>query len=249
MDAIDHKLHKALMARWAAVYGCATELGNSVDIRPSDSYAVIQHESTKDARADFRIKPVVFTLPELADLTSKDFYIVVEGLISLDKQAFRDSEVVRTLSFSTHVAYFRYTKEGFQHMYGAHYDFAQNEIGHPVFHVQLKSFANLFAAVNEQYGQTFEVAEDCMRGIPKRMRIPCAQMDAFSLFSQLIADHLLWKNSSTEELERFIHLIQDQRSLQGAAFQITRLQEEAAIRCYRGIHWYPSRDNTLAAIV
>jgi hypothetical protein len=249
MDAIDHKLHKALMARWAAVCGCATELGNSVDIRPSDGYAVVQHEATRDGRAEFCIKPVVFTLPELADLTNKDFYIVVEGLISLDRQAFKDSGVVRTLSFSTHVAYFRYTKEGFQHMYGAHYDFALSEVGHPVFHVQLKSFAPLFAAVNEQYGQSFEVADDCMRGIPKRMRIPCAQMDAFSLCSQLIADHLLWKNSSPEELERFAHLLQDQRNLHGAAFQVARLQEEAAINCYRGIHWYPGTDNAAVARV
>jgi hypothetical protein len=249
MDAIDHKLHKALIARWAAVCGCATELGNSAEIRPSDGYAVIQHETTNGARAEFRIKPVVFTLPELADLTNKDFYIVVEGLICLDRQAFKDSGVVRTLSFATHVAYFRYTKEGIQHMYGAHYDFAPNEVGHPIFHVQLKSFASLFAVVNEQYGQSFEIADDCMRGIPKRMRIPCAQMDAFSLCSQLIADHLLWKNSSPEELERFAHLLQDQRSLHGAAFQVARLQEAAAIKCYRGIHWYPTSDNPVAATV
>jgi hypothetical protein len=248
MDAIDHKLHKALMARWTAVYGCATELGNSVDIRPSDSYAVIQYESSRDGQTDFRVKPVVFTLPELADLTNKDFYIVVEGLIALDKQAFKDSGVVRTLSFSTHVAYFRYTNEGFQHMYGAHYDFAPDEVGHPVFHVQLKSFVTLFAAVNEEYGQTFQIADDCMRGVPKRMRIPCAQMDAFSLFLQLIVDHLLWKNSSAEELERFVRLLHDQRNLRGAAFQVARLQEEAAIKCYRGIHWYPNKDNVAAAI-
>jgi hypothetical protein len=62
----------------------------------------------------------------------------------------------------------------------------------------MRSFSTFSTHVHEQYGIEGGVS-DCLAGVLKTVRLPTAQMDMFSLFLQLCADHLLYSGSGKEE--------------------------------------------------
>jgi len=49
---------------------------------------------------------------------------VATGRIYLDENALNPPGTLKTVSFATEVGYFRKTRRGLEHVYGAHYDFA-----------------------------------------------------------------------------------------------------------------------------
>jgi hypothetical protein len=123
-------------------------------------------------------------------------------------------------------------------VFGAHYDFALNEIGHPVFQGQMRSFAEFGAHIREHYGINDPV-EDVVRGVLNRVRVPTAQMDVFSLVIQICADHLLYKEAGPEETDAFKALLRKSKFCKGAGFQVPSLTSDDARTCYRARHWYP----------
>jgi hypothetical protein len=167
-----------------------------------------------------------------------DLVVVLEGSFAFSRESFKEQGLLRTAGFVSHVGYFRRKADRLVHVFGAHYDFSEREVGHPTFHVQMKSFLGLAAHVREQY--TVPAAdEDLVKGVLKTVRVPTAQMDPFSLVLQLCADHLVHKDSSEEEKAAFNSLVEKSAFWQGAAYRIARLTNPSAVQCYRAMHWYP----------
>ncbi|WP_155888340.1 hypothetical protein [Cupriavidus sp. WS] len=230
---------KHLIEQWNEVTGALPKLNSVAEVRPDSGENVITPAANSaEGVITFELKPVVFNLPERADAVSSDLYIVVAGRLGIQADSLASGRVLLTHDFSTKAAYFRRSKGALVHVYGAHYDFALSELGHPTFHMQLRSFAELAPYVTEHYRVDCEV-KDCFDGVLRNVRLPCAQMDFFSFFTQLCADHLLFKDSGREERAAFNHLLKKGAFLKGAGARSGRLVEEAAQTCYRAWHWYP----------
>jgi hypothetical protein len=231
---------RRLVAQWEEVKAELPRLNSAAEVRPADGYAVFQPLVGGPAEVvPFELRPVVFNFPEKAQHPRNDLFVVVQGRLAFRRVEFAEKGLLVTHTFSTEVGYFRRTKDALSHVYGAHYDFAGDEVGHPAFHAQMKSFSDLSSCVNKQYGCGKPVT-DCVEGLLKTVRLPVAQMDVFSLFVQLCADHLLYKDSGPEEKAAFNALLEKARFCQGAAFQMPRLGTDEARICYRARHWYPT---------
>jgi hypothetical protein len=213
---------------------------NAATVDPEDGWAIFQSLPSADQNAvKFEISPVIFNVPERAYHVTSDLFVVVEGQLAVRRDRYVNDGLLATDSFSTRAAYFRLTVDGPVHVYGAHYDFALDELGHPIFHSQMRSFAELWASVEERYGIGGPV-KDHVSGILQNVRLPSAQMDVFSLVLQICADHLLLADSSPDERTAFNELLEKSTFLKGAGFQAIRMTTEAASSCYRSRHWYPS---------
>jgi hypothetical protein len=194
-------------------------------------------DTSDDVLVHFEFRPLVFKLPERGGAASPDLFVVVCGLMDFDRAACRDDDELQVRSFATQVGYFRHRGGVLSHVYGAHYDFAPDEVGHPAFHAQIKSFEWLAAEVRNRYGITAPVCDE-VKKILRTVRIPTAHLDIFSVFLQLCADHLMRKDSGLEEKAAYNSLLEDGAFCQGAASRIARLSNEEAAHCYRSRHWY-----------
>lgn len=235
MNAVEIKAKRLLVDQWSNV---VTQFGrlNLPDTRPIDGhqiFSLIEHPKVEGQIA-FTVNPVTFNVPERAD-GSPDMYITVKGRIYLDEAAVKTQSKLTTVSFGTEVAYFRMRQGKLNHVYGAHYDFSLNEIGHPIFHAQMKSFADRGQLVSDTF--TLGCAyEDHIANVLRTVRVPTAQMDFFALVLQICADHLMSKNSSVEQREAFEDLRKASYSIQGAGHLWTQLTQ--APPCMRTQHWY-----------
>lgn len=232
-------IQRRLIEQWNALRAELQRLHHIAEIRPDDVDVFQVLEGSSDETAAFELRPVVFNLPERATHTDNNLFIVVQGRLSFDRQTFRDEKRLLTHRFATETGYFRRTSNSLTHVFGAHFDFSADEVGHPAFHVQFKSFAELSDHVQQQYRLNLPLS-DAVKGVLKTVRIPTAQMDVFSLFVQICADHLLHKDSNAQEIEAFDTLLTKSRFCQGAGFQFTRLGTDEARACYRARHWYPA---------
>lgn len=240
MDKLDHKIRKALISQWDEFRTYVGRINPSaVSISPTDGFAVIKHVGSTAQVCNFDFAPVLFVLPERAGTTSSDLHVIIRGKLAIDRGHFAAEEKVRTSSFATEAGYFRLRSPSeFIHVLGAHYDFSVNALGHPVFHIHVKSFAEFGEFLKAHYGMEDINIDDAMHSVLRSVRLPSAQMDAFSLFLQLVADHLVGKNSSDDEKSLFLELLNSNKSLQGAGCSVNRLQQPAATTCYRAVHWY-----------
>jgi hypothetical protein len=239
MDRETGGIQRRLIDQWNFVRTELRRLHHVAEVRPDDVNVFRPLDEQTPNAAFFELRPVVFNLPERATHASNDLFIVVQGRLSFQRQAFRDERRLLTDSFATEAGYFRRTGHALDHVFGAHYDFAAHEAGHPAFHAQFRSFAELADQIRQQYHIDLPV-NDVVRGVLKTVRIPTAQMDVFSLFVQVCADHLLHNGSSDAELEAFDSLLSKSNFSQGAGYQIPRLGTEDARHCYRARHWYPA---------
>jgi len=213
----------------------------NVDVKPRLDVGIVQPIAHgAPGVVPFELRPVVFNVPEHPGSVKGNVFVVVEGMLSFERQPFLDEGVLRTHDFGTRVGYFRREAEVLAHVFGAHYDFALNQLSHPVFHAQIKSFHELAVHVRKHYFPNDDLPEDDrVKGMLKTVRLPVAQIDVFSLFLQVCADHFLHKHSGPEERQAFNSLLDHVTFCQGAAFQFPRLGSDAARHCYRARHWYP----------
>jgi hypothetical protein len=242
VDRESAMITRTVTRQWSEVIAELGRLRPSAEAKPTDGYSIFR--TTNAVGADvvaLEIRPVVFNVPERGyHREANELFIVVKGDMSFRRQEFIDTGELVTHSFGTQVGYFRRKDEGFSHVYGAHYDFALSDLGHPVFHAQLRSFVELAAHIHEYYGYATDEVTDLVSGLLRTVRIPTAQLDAFSLFLQICADHLLSEKSGPEEKRAFNSLLQKSRFCRGAAGQLPRLATEEARACYRARHWYPA---------
>jgi len=242
MANANYKIRMGLVEQLEAVRDAIPRLNNSATVVPSDFQAIFQ-ETRNDAQVvEYEIRPFMLIMPERADDTTAEMHIVLSGRIGIDKDHFNQHGQLRTVSFATEVGYFRLKNDGtLQHVFGAHYDLTENEIGHPAFHAQLKHKFEFADVVQRKYtGQTLD-PKNLMENLLKTARLPSAQMDVFSLLLQAVADHLMSPEVSTDEDKRvFSGLLGKNKQIQGRAYSIPRLQEQSAVICYRSVHWYPT---------
>jgi hypothetical protein len=230
-----------LVAQWSNVTAELPRLHPAAEVKPVDGYAIFQPLLADDVDvAPFEIRPVVFNFPERASHRANDeLFVVVKGQLSFRRQELIQSGRLVVHDFGTQVGYFRRKHEELTHVYGAHYDFALDEVGHPVFHAQMSTFAELSTSITEQYGYDGPI-QDSVMGILRTVRLPTAQLDAFSLFVQICADHLIFSKSGPEEKAAFNSLVEKSMFCQGAAGRVPRLSTDEARVCYRAPRWYPA---------
>lgn len=241
MANVDYKVQRALIAHWESVRLCIERLNNSASVIPADAAGLFQVSRSDADVIEFDIGPTLLILPERAKQVSNQMHIVVKGRLTIDKKHFISTDQLRTVHFQSEAGYFRLKSDRtLQHVFGAHYDLTQDEVGHPAFHAQLKSFLDFAAIVQGRYSDTALNVTNGMENILKTVRLPSAQMDYFSLLIQAVADHLMSPtSSSSEDLVVFRELLGKSKAIQGRAYDIARLQAPSATVCYRSVHWYP----------
>ena len=96
------------------------------------------------------------------------------------------------------------------------------------------------SAIREQFHLDAELV-DRVGPILRNVRTPTAQMDFFSVCTQLCADHLM-TGGPTGSHPQVAAAFDGVRSacdvLQGAAHRLTYLNSGVAPNCYRSSHWY-----------
>ena len=182
--------------------------------------------------------PIVFDLRERA-YSNNEMYVVVEGSICVRELSRRNGSL-ETMGFATKVGYFRSKPDRLEHVYGVHYDMDESGNGHPVFHAQLGPAGEFVSTIREQFHLDAELI-DRVGPILRNVRTPTAQMDFFSVFTQLCADHLMTggpTGSHPQVATAFGGVRSACDVLQGAAHRLTHLNSGMAPNCYRSSHWY-----------
>jgi len=227
---------------WTTALGNMSKINNNMDVqpRPLDKAFTLSEETS--STVEVRANDIVFKVPEDAK-SKKTLYICLSGAILIEAPGgFGKSSDFRTTRFQTRVAYFR-AKEALQHVYGVHYDMDEERVAHPVFHGQMRPFLDKSECVCRNYKLDL-VAENHMKGVLQNVRIPSAQMDFFSVVTQICADHMLDKTSDDNSRKAFQSVRKACDFFSGAAHRLEYLNSEPAISCYRSTHWYASPSAT-----
>lgn len=242
MNQIESRGQRLLIDQWNAMKAKLDQLGQHV-VRPDDGYRIFRlmedDPRTPAGHIAYWVDPVVFQVPERADDLSNNMFIVVQGRIYLDHDALKTEKMLKTMNFGTEVGYFRFKNDKLNHVYGAHYDFSFNEVGHPVFHAQMGSFNDCSVVVSANYDGIDAESDDHMGKVLRNVRLPTAQMDFFGVVLQIAADHLINKFSSEEQKRTFEALCEISKGVLGAAHRWSELN--GAGSCMRARHWYPDK--------
>jgi hypothetical protein len=236
MTSDEERAHRLLVAQWTSTKDLLNQLG-LVETRPEDVYRLFSICGTQKfpEAMSFEIGPLTLYVPERAN-SVPSIYVVVRGLIHLDRAALAERRLM-THSFATEAAYFRENNSILSHVYGTHYDFSYDDVGHPIFHAQIKSYHERAQVAVDAYSLSVEIdPEDAMSNVLRTVRVPTAQMDFFALVLQIVADHLIDKSSRPDELATFAELRTLGSKLSGAGYRWHQLAE--APTCMRAHHWY-----------
>jgi hypothetical protein len=233
-------IQNALVSHWDSLRDNLRRVHSGIQFHPDNGYAILQPDyvSSTDKVATFKVGPIVINLPERGDNWKSDLFVVADCTLHFCIPTFSESKRLVSVGFATQVGYFRRGSKELQHVYGVHYDYDTERPAHPVFHAQMKSFAEPFADyVKEQFGLVLPL-DDRVKGVLQNVRLPIAHLDFFSLVVQLAADHLMWEDSGHEERSAFDDILRLDSGIVGASASAPWLCEGAAIPCHRAIHWY-----------
>lgn len=232
---------KSMRLAWTAKIEEMKKMNQASTVRPSDPQAVFHvREEVKGAIVKVDCGPAVFKLCERAN-GMPNMYVVVEGSICV-QQSGSDSTQLCTIGFGTRVGYFREARNRLEHVYGVHYDMDEGRDGHPVFHAQFSRAKGFAAVVREYYPPSEEEEEEDYVGpILSNVRTPTAQMDFFSVVTQLCADHLMSASENQQNAdvaEAFNRVRSACKFLLGAAHRLPYLSEGNGPNCFRSSRWY-----------
>lgn len=233
-------IRTALVNHWDSLRDHVRRVNSGIQFLPNDGYTIFQvdHQNSTNEIATFKVGPVVINLPERGDHRKSNLFVVADCTLHFSIPQFSESRRLVSSGFATHVGYFRRGSHELQHVYGVHYDFDVERPAHPVFHAQMKSYAEPFADhVKEQFGLALPL-DDRVAGMLQNVRVPVAQLDFFSLVVQLAADHLIWKDSGDDERSAFNDILQLDGRLVGASASAPWLCAGTAAPCHRALHWY-----------
>ena len=230
---------KSLRSAWGKKIRGMKQMHQATSVRPFDPERVIRVDtSVAGEGVKLDCGPAVFNLCEKANRMPQ-MYVVVEGSICVRERA-GHGDSLQTMWFGTRVGYFRQKQSRLEHVYGVHYDMDERGDGHPVFHAQMGPLMDFADTIRDQ----FHLGADTVNSVGpvlRNVRIPTAQMDFFSVCTQLCADHLMTVDPSVSD-QRVADAFDDVRSacgfLQGAAHRLAHLNSRAASKCYRSSHWY-----------
>lgn len=233
---VEQRVHQA----WNGAIDGMKSMSQAIIVKPEVPNLVFRRaRSNVQGVVKLSVGPVVFNVPERANHGRANLYIVVTGWLSLYAQRRENGRTMRTNDFGTRVAYFRLKDHKLWHVFGAHYDFDTNSKGHPVFHMQVGPQMEIGQKIGEHFGRLEERVNELGK-IARTVRTPTAQMDFFSVFTQICADHLLWRNSPPDVHRAFERTRESCNFFVGAAHKLAFLRERTASECYRSIHWYGS---------
>ncbi|MFZ5616469.1 MAG: hypothetical protein ACOZAA_03990 [Pseudomonadota bacterium] len=222
---------------WKEMYAGVQRMFQASTIAPSAFAEIFQpSENAPDNEVRLTVRPFVVAVPERASHQKIELFVCVEGFIGFDKAELRNKNL-RTMNFSTRVGYFRYKPNELVHVFGAHFDFDEITPGHPIFHAQMGPQLQMCESVKKAATSVAEPT-NVIEGILKNVRMPSAQMDAFSVLLQICADHLIDNNSSQVVKDEFLSLTRACDFFLGAAHRFPSLTAEKAAKCYRSLHWY-----------
>lgn len=178
-----------------------------------------------------------------------ELYVVVAGDISFKVE---EGEKFRAVQSHSRVGYFLKSQGSLAHVYGVHYDFDDKLIAHPVFHSQMAPMMDLSENINTAWNEKLTVTSNYVQHLLANVRIPTAQMDAFSVFLQLCSDHLVNSKSVKVQTSAYQAALRACSFFQSAYPDIPRLQAAVDQKCFRPHHWYdgsilPAANNAAAA--
>ena len=230
---------KSLHLAWHAKVEGMRQLNQVSMVRPRNAEGVIRlGECVTGDIVKVDCGPAVFKLCEKAG-GRPDMYVVVSGSICL-RGSSQSPGRLQTMWFGTRVGYFRWRNGRLMYVHGVHYDMDERGGGHPVFHGQLGRAGEFASVVEDQFRLGGEVV-DCVGPVLRNVRTPTAQMDFFSVCTQLCADHLM-AVSPIGNPPQVIAAFDGVRSacdvLQGAAHRLSYLNAGHAPSSYRSSHWY-----------
>lgn len=230
-------LMNRIQQAWSDICAGMQKMYQSSSVRPSGLYDIFSIDSSGAAgEIRLNVSPVVFNVPERADRRDTNLFIVVSGWISFESANLRAAPL-KTRAFGTKIGYFRAKGGMLEHVYGAHYDIDESQSGHPVFHAQISPQMGFSAHIVDTF-HLEAVSHDFVKPILSGVRTPTAQMDIFSVFIQICADHLIFSKSNEETKIAFAALRDSCGFFSGAAHRLTYLNSEIAAACYRSNHWY-----------
>lgn len=235
-------IQRELSTAWQGIRSSITKMRPSTVIQPGTAADVFKPDSGSE-EAKFNIGPIVFNVPERANDSVSKLYIVVQGWITFGPPLVAHQRRT-TLEFGTQVGYFRRKGDQLAHVYGIHYDMDEKLPGHPVFHAQMSTQAKLAPTVEQYTSLKLDSDLDWSRGLLRNVRTPTAQMDTFSVITQIGADHLLSESSGDEVRAAFIKLRGACDFFLGAGARIGYLNTLPATHCYRSTHWYEHSSET-----
>jgi hypothetical protein len=233
-------INNDLSRAWQGIRSSMRKMHPTTIIQPGNATDVFRPEEAIGG-SKFNVGPIVFGVPERAPEapsfnTINNLFIAVEGWITFGSQP-SVGELRVTEEFGTQVGYFRRTGDELSHVYGIHYDMDERLHGHPVFHAQMSPQVK-FAPIVERYARLAVSDFEWERGLLRNVRTPTAQMDAFSVITQIGADHLMSQGSGTEVRSAFKTLRAACDFFLGAGARIAYLNGLPASHCYRSTHWY-----------
>jgi hypothetical protein len=238
------RLKIELQNAWQGVLAAMRQMHPSSQIRPPNATDIFSPDSYA-VESKVGVGPIVLNVPERANYREANLYIVISGWISFGDPLDGDQKRT-TLHFGTRVGYFRLKDGQLVHVYGVHYDMDEELAGHPVFHAQMCSQADFGSAITDKFKIPFDAGNDRAIGLLRNVRTPTAQMDLFSVITQIAADHLMSDGSAPEVHAGFRALRESCDFFIGAAGRIARLNSLPATRCYRSTHWYNRKDSDVA---
>ena len=224
-------VEKLLNTKWDSIRGIVTRMNPSVSVAPTSGNELFR--VTTNEHICVKVNPMRFYLPERAKRDAPNLHVVIDGWIEFDGTG----GALRTTQFSTRVAYVRAKQSRFEHVYGTHYDQSKNDLGHPVFHAQIRSMRDLTTGIP---GCENDALDDKVAPILSNVRTPTPQMDVFSAVEQVCADHLLWKDSQVEVRSAFKELREHCAFFDGSGHLMDRFTSAMA-DCCRSTHWYKPR--------
>jgi hypothetical protein len=232
MPTIERRVREA----WGNLYAELRKMGG--DARPNQSADIFVVRPT-DAGVEVAVQPVTFRVKEKAARTDTSIYITVSGRLLFSPESTRDD--MRASSFATRVGYFREVADKrLKHVYGIHFDYDDRLPAHPVYHCQIASMADCVEHINAAHNRQFDAIandDDYVKGLLGNVRIPTAHMDPFSVFLQIIGDHLVTEVNDDGRLA-FTRAQQAMSSIRSAPTAAARLNTALNQQCFRANHWY-----------
>lgn len=228
-------VHRRLSEIWRAVQSNIKRMYGASDVRPTDPYRVFRLGALADGMVTCDVGPIVFKFPERATHGVPKLYIAVSGQLEL-RVPIANDEALRIASFGTRVGYFRQKDGSLEHIYGVHYDCSHQEVGHPLFHAQAAPLPGFLGDINEHFRQDLQLI-NCIDRVLRTVRAPSAEMDVFSVFVQICADHLVWKESKAPITNAFAKMRDSCGLFGGVADAMPHFQTASPCR-YRSVRWY-----------
>lgn len=227
---------RRLQECWTAFYAEVRKMGG--EAKPNQGPDIFVLRET-DEGVEVEVKAVTFRLKEKATSSTNAIYVVVTGKLLFSPNSTRDELLAS--GFATRVGYFREVEEKrLKHVYGIHYDYDDKLPAHPVYHCQLSSMADYVEHINTAYHREFGAVpngDNYVIGLLRNVRVPTAHMDPFSVFLQILGDHLVSEVNDDERVAftRAQDALSTIRSTPTAAERLNAVIEQ---QCFRANHWY-----------